>query len=130
MNRITRILTFFFSLVLINFFTSDFSFTLKTQRKPIQNLLKSCLNEVQFKHNLSVWTLLTNDFNYVISAIKLLKSIQKNVKSTKFDKIVIELKEKKIKSRLKSKVNFSFICILKNEVIDRCFKKILELINF
>ena len=70
------------------------------------NRLKSCLNEVRFQHEISVWTLLTDDFNYVISAIKLLKSMQKNVKSTKFDKIVIELKEKKIKSRLKSKVNF------------------------
>ena len=64
-------------------------------------LLKSCLNQVKFEHIVSVWTFLTDDSNYAHSAIKLLKSIEKNVKSIKFDKLIIELIEKPLSNNLK-----------------------------
>ena len=63
--------------------------------------IKSCLNEVKFNHELSVWTMLTDDSNYTHSAVKLLKSIEQNVKSTKFDKLILELDEKRLPTYLK-----------------------------
>ena len=61
--------------------------------------IKSCLNEVNHVHDIMVATMLTGDLSYEYSSMKLLKSIMKNVKYTKFDKIVLELAEKPIKLR-------------------------------
>jgi glycogenin glucosyltransferase len=83
--------------------------------KNYYNLLKSCLNEVKFEHDISVWTFLTDDSNYAHSAVKLLKSIEKNAGSTKFDKLIIELSEKPLSNQLREmlmKVGWN-ICVVK-----------------
>ena len=58
-------------------------------------LLKVCQNEVEYENDLSVWSMLSEDhFKYAVGALKLIKSIQINVNTTKFDAILIELTEK------------------------------------
>ena len=74
----------------------------------------SCINELEYNSNISIWTMLTDDDNYALSAIKLLKSIKQNVDSIKFDSIILELKEKPLKENIKamlSKEGWSF-CVI------------------
>lgn len=77
------------------FFSTDSN---KFGKKP---KLRSCLNEVYIEHNISVFTLLTDDQNYALSSIKLLKSIKANTDNIEFDKIVLELYEKPLKNSIK-----------------------------
>jgi alpha-N-acetylglucosamine transferase len=69
-----------------------------------KNVLLSCKNQVEYEHDTSVWTLLTDDSNYALSAIKLIKSIEKNTNITKFDKIILEIKGKRLKKDMRRKL--------------------------
>ena len=65
-----------------------------------QNFMNICLNKQIVRNDIAVWTLLADEVeNYGIGAIKLLKSIRKNVKTTKFDSFVLELVNKPIKPK-------------------------------
>ena len=67
--------------------------------------IQICKNPVEFKNEIAIWTLLTGEMvNYGPSSIKLLKSIIKNVKKTKFDAIIMELTNKPIESEFRSKL--------------------------
>ena len=56
-------------------------------------------------NSMSIWTFLTDDSNYVTSAIKLLKSIEKNLDNVQsVDKIIMELTEKPLKDEMKNKL--------------------------
>lgn len=59
----------------------------------------SCEN-VKAENNFSVWTFLTDDDNYAISSLKLLKSIKLNT-TFKFDAYIIELYNKPLKPEIK-----------------------------
>ena len=60
-------------------------------------IVNICLNKQTFSRDIAIWTLLTDGIeSYSVSAIKLLKSIKKNVKITSFDAFVLELVNKPI----------------------------------
>ena len=62
--------------------------------------LNICLNNQTFSSEIAVWTLLTDGADYYgLGAIKLLKSMKKNVKTTKFDAFVLELVNKPIRPK-------------------------------
>ena len=51
-----------------------------------ENFIQICQNKQTFNNDIAIWTLLTDDADYYgIGAIKLLKSLRKNVMHTKFD---------------------------------------------
>jgi alpha-N-acetylglucosamine transferase len=77
----------------------------KVSEKINKKILTSCLNQVEYEHEISVWTFLTDDSNYALSAIKLLKSIELNSKSTMFDKLILELREKRLNTEIKSLIS-------------------------
>ena len=63
--------------------------------------ITTCKNTLFAEHDLLVTTLLTDGLDYVHSAVKLLKSINKNCNSTKFDMIALELTEKPLSTLMK-----------------------------
>jgi len=72
------------------------------ERKKCVNI---CQNNLEINNEIAIWTLLTDDINnYGVGAIKLLKSIKKNVKRTKFDAFVLELTNKPIPSKLRENI--------------------------
>lgn len=63
-----------------------------------RNFIQICQNKQTFHNEIAVWTLLADDVeNYGMGAIKLLKSIKRNVIKTKFDAFVLELVTKPIR---------------------------------
>lgn len=70
-----------------------------------KNIIKICQNKQYVKNEIAVWTLLTDDiYNYGLGAMKLLKSIKKNVKRTKFDAFVLEITNKQIPIALREEI--------------------------
>ena len=59
--------------------------------------LKMCKNSVETKYEKAIFTMLTEGHDYVISAIKLIKSIKNNVNKSLVDTILIEIVEKPLK---------------------------------
>jgi len=65
-----------------------------------ENFIQICQNKQTFNNDIAIWTLLTDDADYYgLGAIKLLKSIRKNVMHTKFDAYVLELVNKPIRPK-------------------------------
>jgi lipopolysaccharide biosynthesis glycosyltransferase len=62
--------------------------------------LNSC-ERLEAKNEIAVWTFLTDDDNYAMSAVKLLKSIRSNTDSISYDTNVMELKEKPLKKKIR-----------------------------
>ena len=92
-------LTMFVSLIfLFPIFLRYENLELDEERK----FIRICLNKQEFKNKIALWTLLTEDVsNYGAGAIKLLQSIKENVKITKFDAYVLELKQKPLPTKLR-----------------------------
>lgn len=96
-------------------FVSNFC---KLQNKPLKSdsnrLIRSCLNQVEFESDISVWSFLLNDLNYVNSSIKLLKSIKTHASQIKFDTVILELREKSLSQDIRLLVKKSGwkICIV------------------
>jgi len=92
--------------VFVLLFYQNFSLknTVQYQNKKVleKKYLTSCLNQITHENEISVWTLLTDNSNYAKSAVKLLKSIELNSKFIKFDKFILELKEKQLKPEIKA----------------------------
>jgi alpha-N-acetylglucosamine transferase len=98
-----KILTFLVCIVFLFYQFNEFDHTIfKNKRSKLKKIyLESCSNKVKFENEISVWTLLTDNLNYAKSAVKLLKSIELNSKELKFDKVILELKEKKLNPELR-----------------------------
>ena len=77
----------------------------KNNNKKPEHKIKACQNDLYAQNEIAIWTLLTDDtLKYTIGAVKLLKSIQSNVKTTKFDAIILELIERPLEKRVKDRL--------------------------
>jgi len=86
------------------YFTNDSSQLIENQEiediMTGQNFVNIYLNKQTVRKEIVVWTFLADKVeNYGIGTIKLLKSIRKNVKTTKFDSFVLGLVNKPIKPK-------------------------------
>lgn len=94
--------------------TSNFEFKINKSKLLVNKRIDSCLNDVAAKNNLAFVTLAIADHpDYVKSAAKLLKTVIKNTHGVKYDKILIELKEKPLDSNLKQvliRSGWDFVC--------------------
>ncbi|CAF0770588.1 unnamed protein product [Brachionus calyciflorus] len=93
--------------------------TISNLEKTIDNdRIKSCLNNVSSVNKIALTSLIVADNpNYVISAAKSIKTIIQNTKGLNFDKIVIEIENKRLKEESKQlllKAGWDFICTVRH----------------
>ena len=100
--------SFLFKVILLLTLSCIFSLWTFNQYYPTANEsrhIQICKNQLEFHNEIAVWTFLTDDIqNYGTGAVKLLKSIQMNVKTSKFDAILLELIQKPIEAKIRENI--------------------------
>lgn len=89
-------------------------FLINKSKLLINKQIDSCLNDARAKNKLAFITLvIANHEDYVKSAAKLLKTVIKNTHGIKYDKVILELKEKPLNKNLTEMLirsGWDFIC--------------------
>jgi alpha-N-acetylglucosamine transferase len=100
-RKILKRVLLFFSIAIILIYLSIIK-----QTKNVANnkrTLQICNNELVAKNELAIWSLFSKNKDYH-ATVKLLQSIKINTKSTKFDAIILELKESTVPNLLRKEI--------------------------
>jgi alpha-N-acetylglucosamine transferase len=88
----------FFALLLS--ITSVYIVLLSNEKLPLTSeqtvYLKTCKNRVAKRHNKSIWTMVSEGSGYLLSSLKLIKSIRLNTKRRDYDTFLLEIAEKRL----------------------------------